>query len=100
MAWVQDIPGGVRLSVRVVLRARKTAFGGIHRDLLKIALQAPAVDGKANRALVQHLSHVLGVESGSIHIPSGVRTRNKSVVIAGISADWIRSTIPVDQPAS
>ena len=53
---------GISLSVRVLPGAKRSAFDGVWNDShIKIALQAPAVDGKANEALIDFLSENLKV---------------------------------------
>lgn len=53
-------------------------------DSLKIYLTAPAVDGKANKALVELLSEYYKVKKGDIEIIKGLKSRHKIVNIDGI----------------
>jgi hypothetical protein len=63
--------------------ARKSAIAGIHGDALKIRIAAPAVDNKANAALVDFLSETLDVPRSAIAIRHGATGRRKVVEIAG-----------------
>ena len=42
--------GRITLTLHIQPGAKKTEFGGLHGDALKIRLAAPPVDGKANAA--------------------------------------------------
>ncbi len=72
----------VKLSVRVTPGARRNAFDGLWNGThLKVALQAPAVDGKANEALIDFLSETLEVKKKNIFIVTGQTSRCKLIVI-------------------
>jgi uncharacterized protein (TIGR00251 family) len=82
---------GIRLSVRVTPRARKSAVTGLvevsdGRVALAVKLAAPPVDGAANDALIAFLAAGLGVGRSSVQIVSGEKSRLKMVRIAGLSA--------------
>lgn len=85
MEWVKETRNGVLLPVRAVPRASKNEIQGIHGDALKIRLQAPPVEGKANAALIRFLSDALGISRTQISIASGETGRNKAVLITGLS---------------
>ena len=61
MPPVDEVPGGVRLTIHAQPRAALNQVVGLHGDAVKVRLTAPPVDGAANQALVQLLSMVLGV---------------------------------------
>jgi uncharacterized protein len=69
--------------VRVRPGARRTAVGGRWDGpggpALLVAVTAPAVDGKANAAVVEALAAVFGVRRSRLVIVSGQRGRNKIV---------------------
>jgi hypothetical protein len=94
---MRDTPEGVRFLVRVAPRASRTAIIGIVGEgaqaALKIALQAPPVEGRANAALIEFLADLLRISRSSIEIVSGDRGRNKSIVVRGQRAEEISSAI-------
>jgi uncharacterized protein len=76
------------LSVHVQPNAHATAVAGVHDGALRIRLAAPAMDGKANAALVAFLSQRLGLARSFIAIRRGPRSRRKQVeLLAG--ADFL-----------
>ena len=58
---------------------------GPHGDAVKIRLQAPPVDGKANDALIQLLAARLGVPRTSLELLSGQSGRQKRMLIRGLT---------------
>lgn len=90
---VSDGKDGARFAVRVAPRASRTAIVGVIGEgaeaAVKIALQAPPVQGRANEALVEFLAKVLGVRRAEIAIAAGEHGRNKVVVVRGNKAEDI-----------
>ena len=61
--------------------ASRTGFDGRHGDRIKVKLQARAVDGAANDALVAFFADHYGVPKRSVRIAAGLKSRLKRVVI-------------------
>ena len=76
------------LSVHVQPNARTTAVAGVHGGALKIRLVAPAVDHKANAALLSFLSDRLGLARSLLAIRRGARSRRKEVEVTA-GADFL-----------
>jgi uncharacterized protein (TIGR00251 family) len=87
MEWIKETAKGVRLPVRAVPRASKNEIHGVHGNALKVRLQAPPVEGKANEALIRFLSDALGISRAQLSIASGETGRNKAVLITGLSRE-------------
>ena len=77
----------MRLVVRAQPNARLTRVGGRYGDteppILRVRVQAPPVDGKANAAVVDAVARALGVAPSAVHIVAGHSTRTKTLVIDG-----------------
>jgi hypothetical protein len=73
----------VILELHVQPGASRTEFAGKHGERLKLRLAARAVDGKANEALVEFLAEYYGVPKRNVRIASGLKSRQKRVVIEG-----------------
>ena len=81
-------PGGARLAVRLTPRARRAGIEGIvlesdGRTALKVAVDAPPVDGKANAALVALVAASLGVSKAAVHVAAGASGRRKLLMVEG-----------------
>jgi uncharacterized protein len=73
----------VILELHVQPGAKRSEFAGRHGERLKVRLAAPAVENRANDALIDFLAAHYGVPKRSVRIASGLRSRAKRVVIEG-----------------
>lgn len=69
------------LDLHVQPGASRTEFAGRHGDRIKLRLAARAVDGKANAALIEFLAAHYHVPKSRIRIASGLKSRQKRVII-------------------
>ncbi|MEX2242193.1 MAG: DUF167 domain-containing protein [Burkholderiales bacterium] len=69
------------LELHVQPGASRTEFAGRHGERIKVRLAARAVNGKANLALVEFLAEHFQVPKRSVRIESGLKSRQKRVVI-------------------
>ena len=72
-------------AVKVQPNASKTGAGGREGELLKIRIAAPAVDGKANKALIEFLARRLSIPKACVQIRSGLSSRRKVIQVEGCS---------------
>ena len=75
------------LDLHVQPGASCSEFAGRHGDRIKVRIAARAADGKANDALVEFLAAYFGVPRRSVRIAAGLKSRQKRVVIEGVS-EW------------
>lgn len=76
--------------------AKRSELAGEHGERLKIRLQAPPVDGKANTELIRFLGKLFGVPRRDIQIESGELSRQKRVRISN-PVQWPAG---IDKPAN
>jgi uncharacterized protein (TIGR00251 family) len=72
---------GWRLSVWVQPGAKATELAGEHGGCLKIRLQAPAVDNRANKALIEFVARLSGLKMQQVTLESGHGSRQKKVLL-------------------
>jgi uncharacterized protein (TIGR00251 family) len=77
--------GTVIFAVRVQPRSSRNGLAGEMEGALKIRLQAPAFEGRANEALIEFLAGVLKTPKSAVRILSGERTRIKRVEVRGVT---------------
>ena len=71
----------LRLTLHVQPGARKSEVAGLHGDALKLRIAAPAMENKANAALIDFLGGLLGVSKSAIAIRHGAAGRRKVLEI-------------------
>ena len=85
MIEVSERDGSVVLAVRVQPRASKDEIAGEMDGALKVRLRAPAVEDRANQALIDFLSELLKTPRSAVSILSGERSRVKRIEIRGVT---------------
>jgi len=88
-----------RFTVRVVPSSKRDEVAGRYGSddppVLLVRVRAPAVDGKANEALLRLLASEVGIRPGKLRLVSGSRSRTKVVEIDGdqvLPASWSASS--------
>ncbi|MCX7634625.1 MAG: DUF167 domain-containing protein [Syntrophales bacterium] len=82
----QDSDQGVTFLIKVLPRSSRTELVGVHGDAVKIRVQAPPVEGRANEELVKLLARRLGVKTSCVSIVSGLSSALKTVRVSGLDA--------------
>src|SRR6267143_6170640 len=93
MLETHDKDGAVVFSVRVQPRASKDEIAGEMDGALKVRLRAPAVEGRANEALVEFLAELLKTSRSAVSILSGERSRVKRIEIRGVTRQQVLSLL-------
>lgn len=94
---LRAVADGVTLAVRAQPGAKKTAIVGIYGDgaaaQLKIAVQAPPVEGRANSVLITFLAQTFGLARNKVDLVSGELSRSKVFLLRGVTAELIRARL-------
>jgi uncharacterized protein (TIGR00251 family) len=88
--------GRLRLALKLFPKSRKEGTEGVHDGRLHIRLVAPAVDGKANAALVSFLARLLEVRKTQVLLVTGEKARLKIVEIEGVAFERARERLGLD----
>jgi uncharacterized protein (TIGR00251 family) len=86
---VRSADDGTLLLVSVVPNAKRSEAGGLHDGALRVRLAAPAIEGRANDALVQWLAEQLRLPKRAIVLRQGASSRRKRLWIAAPPAQVI-----------
>jgi uncharacterized protein (TIGR00251 family) len=86
-ALLADGKDGVYLNIHAQPGAKRMQLRGLHGDAVKIAVQAVAQDGKANRAIVGFVAEALDLPANRVTLASGQTSRRKRLFLAGDAED-------------
>ena len=91
MIQIVDHAEGCVVQVRAQPGAKRSAIVGEQNGSLKVAVTAPADQGKANKALVETLAEALDLKRSQVELLSGQSQREKKLLIRGLTADALRT---------
>jgi uncharacterized protein (TIGR00251 family) len=86
-----------KVSVRLQARARRDELVAIRDGVLLARVSAPALEGRANRALCRLLAKRLGIAPSKVTIARGERSRDKLVRVQGVDQQTLDAAL---DPAS
>ena len=90
-SWLRPDGAGCLLDVAAAPNAKRSAVDGEHGGALRVRLGAPAVDGKANTALIDLIATACAVPKRAVQLRSGATSRRKRLGIAApIDQVWLR----------
>ncbi|MEI7821884.1 MAG: DUF167 domain-containing protein [Verrucomicrobiota bacterium] len=82
-----------RLKLRIVPNAKRDEVTGEHGDAVKIKVAAPAIEGKANEALLEFIAEKLGLHHRDITLIAGEKSRDKLIEIENLDAAEARARL-------
>ncbi|MGB0124383.1 MAG: DUF167 domain-containing protein [Silvibacterium sp.] len=95
--WVKETREGATFAVRVIPRASHTKVSGLMGEgpdaVLKIALAAPPVEGRANAELIAYLADALDVSRSLVEVAAGKRSKNKLIRVREKRAEEIVASL-------
>lgn len=68
-----------RINVKVIARARQPRIISVAADSLKVYVTAPAVDGKANQAVIAAVAEYFQIKPRQLRIVSGAKSPHKII---------------------
>lgn len=84
---------GARLRLRVQARARRDEVAAVRDGVLLVRVNAPALEGRANRAVVKVIADWIGAPPSSINVIRGERSRDKVIEIDGVAQELVDEAI-------
>jgi uncharacterized protein YggU (UPF0235/DUF167 family) len=84
---------GLRIPLRVMPRASRTAIEGIRGGRLLVRVTKAPVDDAANHAVVALIATALGLPRHAVQIVTGASSRNKTALITGLDEATIRARL-------
>ncbi len=86
---LRETVGGVTLAVRAQPGAKRTVITGIYGEgiaaQLKVAVQAPPIEGRANGALIAFFAELFSLPKSAVELVSGELSRSKVFLLRGVT---------------
>ena len=90
--------GRVRLAVKVKPKSSPQGITGVHNGELVMRISAPALDNKANFALVAFLAKKLGIKKTEVLLVNGEKSRSKLLELSGLSLAEASTRLNLELP--
>lgn len=83
------------LELKTIPNAPRDEIAGWLGDALKVKVHAPALEGRANDALLEFLADKLGVHRRDVTLIRGDKSRHKVIRIAGLTLAEVKARVGV-----
>lgn len=87
ITWYQQDAERIVINLYIQPGAKHTEIAGFHGEALKIRLQAPPIEGRANEALFKFIAQLFAVPMRQIELKRGDKSRHKTLIITGSKID-------------
>jgi hypothetical protein len=98
--YLRQTEGGVTLAIRAQPGARKTTIQGVYGEgsqaQLKVAVQAPPVEGKANAALIEFLADFFSLSRSKVELVQGELNRSKVFLLRGLKLAEVETRLAIN----
>ena len=86
MECLSETPDGVVISVRAQPRSSRAEIDSLMGDAVKVRIRCAPVDGKANKELIETLADEFALAKSAVVFKSGETSKQKRILLRGISA--------------
>lgn len=86
---IRQTDHGIEIALKVRPGAQRSGIAGTHDNRIKVAVNAPPEDGKANRAVVKLIANRLGIATANVEVVRGITSRSKTVRVTGATMSEI-----------
>lgn len=84
---------GILLELHIQPQSSKNAVIGLHGSRLKVKIDAPPVDGKANQALIAFFSDIFDLPKSRIELVHGESSRAKTLFVPGLTQEIAQNAL-------
>jgi uncharacterized protein len=82
-----------KVPLKVLPHASRNEIMGLKNGIWRIKIAAPADRGKANKELIDFISHTLGLKKEAVTILKGHTSHDKLISVEGLSETEIRQKL-------
>ena len=91
MSWLVTTADSVILTIKATPRAKRTEVSGFDPDWIRLRIQAPPVDGKANEAIIAFFAEAFNIHRRAVEICTGDTSRLKRIKLHGVNEATARA---------
>ncbi len=70
-----------QIKIKVIAGAKQNSVEEFYEDIIKVKIDKPAVDGKANKAIIEYFSKLLNIPKKNVTILRGEKNSLKDLLI-------------------
>jgi uncharacterized protein (TIGR00251 family) len=93
MPWLTPTSDGCTVTVKATPRSNRSEITGADPDWLRVRLQAPPVDGKANTELAALFASIFSIPKRAVELLSGDTARLKRIKLHGVPAETAAAVV-------
>jgi uncharacterized protein (TIGR00251 family) len=90
----EPVEGSCTLELKTIPNAPRTALAGWLGNALKVKVHAPALDGRANAALLAFLAAEFSLPPRAVTLVRGAKSRHKVVRLEGVTLAQVKACLP------
>ncbi|HPD19338.1 MAG: YggU family protein [Candidatus Goldbacteria bacterium] len=79
--FVKNKNGSITLKIKVIPNSPETCIKTFTGDVLRVKINAPPEDNRANKELVRYLAEFFNVKKSNVEIIKGMKSREKAIKI-------------------
>lgn len=80
---IVKLNNGIRFMVYVVPKSSKTQISITENGKIKLWLNAPPIDGKANESCIRFIAKIFNLPKSRVNITAGDKSRYKTILVYG-----------------
>jgi hypothetical protein len=80
---IKKIHNGIKFQIKLIPNSSRCEILGISEGILKIKIDAPPIEGRANEKIIKFLSEILRIPKSKISIISGEKSKTKLIFVEG-----------------
>ena len=80
---------GVEIRFLVLPRSSQSKITGFHNDAVKVKLNKPPIDSRANAECCKVVAKYFGVSKTQVSVLHGITSRQKTILVQGVSVSKI-----------
>ena len=91
--WIRQVGNNVLIELNVKPNAKTSKINGVEDGMLKVDIDTPPVEGKANTDVVKFMATSLSVKKCDVSIVRGMTSHHKTIQISNATKENIKKAV-------